>query len=74
MNKVIDNVKGMISDWLASAKSKRLLAAVITSIFTTVGVETGWLTTEQALNISGIAIAAILGDSFRPMNPNKVAE
>ena len=71
MNKVIDNVKNMIGDWLASAKSKRLLAAVITSVLTTVGVETGWLTTEQALNISGIAIAAILGDSFRPMNPEK---
>ncbi len=72
--KILDNLKSMASDWLASAKSKRLLAAVITSIFTTIGVETGWLTTEQALNISGIAIAAILGDSFRPMNPDKGKE
>ena len=69
--KILDNLKAMASDWLASAKSKRLLAAVITSVLTTIGVETGWLTTEQALNISGIAIAAILGDAFRPMNPNK---
>ena len=69
--KILDNLKAMASDWLASAKSKRLLAAVITSVLTTIGVETGWLTTEQALNISGIAIAAMLGDSFRPMNPKK---
>lgn len=71
MNKIIDNVKGMIGDWLASTKSKRLVAAVITSVLTTVGVETGWLSESQAMNIAGIAIAAILGDSYRPMNPDK---
>jgi hypothetical protein len=74
MRKIIDNIKSHVSDWLASSKSKRLLAAVIVSVVTTVGTNDGWMTEQQALNIAGIVIAAILGDSYRPMNPNKVTE
>ena len=56
MNKILSNVKGMFSDWLASTKSKRLVAAIVTSVFTTIGVETGWLSEAQALNLSLIHI------------------
>tara|TARA_R100001163_G_C5068498_1_gene208977 strand:- start:22537 stop:22761 length:225 start_codon:yes stop_codon:yes gene_type:complete len=72
--KFLDNLKAMASDWLKSAQSKRLVAAIVTAVFTTVGVETGWLTENQSMNIAGIVIAAILGDSYRPMNPSKLEE
>ena len=74
MRKIIDNIKAHMSDWLHSSKSKRLLAAVIVSVVTTVGTNDGWMTEEQALNVAGIVIAAILGDSYRPMNPNKTVD
>lgn len=74
MRKIIDNIKEHVSDWFHSSKSKRLLAAVIVSVVTTVGTNDGWMTEEQALNVAGIVIAAILGDSYRPMNPNKTVD
>lgn len=72
MNKILDNVKAKFKDWMASANSKRLLATVITAVIVTAGTFNGWLTEDQAQNIAGLVIAAVLGDSYRPMNPEKI--
>ena len=72
MSKILDNVKAKFKDWLASADSKRLVATVITAVVVTAGTFNGWLTEDQAQNIAGLVIAAVLGDSYRPMNPAKI--
>ena len=69
---ILDNIKKKFSDWLTSADSKRLVSTVITGVVVTVGTFNGWLTEDQAQNIAGLVIAAILGDSYRPMNPSKL--
>lgn len=72
MKTILDNIKSKFSDWLASADSKRLIATVLTAVVVTVGTFNNWLTEDQAQNIAGLVIAAILGDSYRPMNPSKL--
>jgi hypothetical protein len=72
MKTILDNIKSKFSDWLASADSKRLVATVLTAVVVTVGTFNNWLTEDQAQNIAGLVIAAILGDSYRPMNPSKL--
>ena len=72
MRKVIDNIKVHLVDWFQSSKSKRLLATVITVVITTIGTNDGWLTEEQSLNVAGVIIAFIIGDSYRPVNPAKI--
>lgn len=71
--KIIENIKAKVADWLASTDSKRMLAGVITAVVTTIGTHNGWLSEQQALNVSGVVIAMILGDSYRPMNPEKAS-
>ena len=71
MKAINDNIKGKVADWLKSTDSKRLLAGVITAVVTTVGTYQNWLTEQQAMNVSGVVIALILGDSYRPINPDK---
>ena len=66
---MFDKIKARLGDWWKSSSSKRLQAAVITAIFTTVA--TGFITEQQALYISGLIIATIIGDSYRPINPEK---
>jgi TRAP-type C4-dicarboxylate transport system permease large subunit len=72
MKMILDNIKQKLSDWLTSADSKRLVSTVVTAVIVTAGTFNGWLTEDQAQNIAGLVIAAILGDSYRPMNPAKV--
>lgn len=72
MQKVITNAKEHISDWFQSSKSKRLLATIITVVVTTIGTNDGWLTEAQSLNVAGVIIAFIIGDSYRPINPAKI--
>ncbi len=74
MGTILNSLKTRIADWCKSASSKRLQAAIITSIFTTIGTQTGWLSETQALSISGMVIAVIVGDSYRPINPSKVSD
>tara|TARA_Y100000310_G_scaffold292579_1_gene321456 strand:- start:20 stop:244 length:225 start_codon:yes stop_codon:yes gene_type:complete len=68
---MIDKLKSGLGDWWKSASSKRLQAAVITAIFTTVATNSGFITEQQALYISGLIIAVVIGDSYRPLNPEK---
>ena len=72
MKTILDNIKKKLSDWLTSADSKRLVSTVVTAVIVTAGTFNGWLTEDQAQNIAGLVIAAIIGDSYRPMNPAKV--
>ena len=72
MNTILSNIKKKLSDWASSTDSKRLLATIITAVVVTAGTYNGWLTEVQAQNIAGLVIAAILGDSYRPMNPEKI--
>jgi len=74
MNALFEKVKSVVVDWFQSASSKRLLAAVITAIFVTIASNSGLLSEDQAYRISGIVIALIIGDSYRPINPNKLSE
>ncbi len=66
-----EKVKGIFHDWWNSTSSKRLLAAIITAVFVTISSNSGFLSEDQAYRISGIVIALIIGDSYRPLNPNK---
>jgi hypothetical protein len=72
MQKIISNAKAHLADWFQSSKSKRLLATVITVVVTTIGTNDGWLTESQSLNVAGVIIAFIIGDSYRPVNPVKI--
>lgn len=72
MRKIIDNIKSHLVDWFQSSKSKRLLATIITVVVTTIGTNDGWLTEAQSLNVAGVIIAFIIGDSYRPINPVKI--
>tara|TARA_R110002020_G_scaffold12409_6_gene45522 strand:- start:24991 stop:25290 length:300 start_codon:yes stop_codon:yes gene_type:complete len=74
MNAFIGKIKSTFSDWLQSTSSKRLFAGIITAIFVTIASNSGYLSEDQAYRISGIVIALIIGDSYRPINPNKVTE
>ena len=71
---MIDSIKQRISDWWKSAVAKRLQAAVITAVITTIAERTGWISSEQATRLAGLVIAVIVGDSLRPLNPDKVKE
>ena len=68
---MFDKIKARLGDWWKSSSSKRLQAAVITAVFTTVATNSGFITEQQALYISGLIIATIIGDSYRPINPEK---
>lgn len=74
MNTIIENVKSTLKDWFQSASSKRLFAGIITAVFVTIAGNSGYLSEDQAYRISGLVIALIIGDSYRPINPQKVAD
>lgn len=71
---MLDSIKQRISDWWKSAAAKRLQAAVITAVITTIAERTGWISSEQATRLAGLVIAVIVGDSLRPLNPDKLKE
>ena len=74
MNALFDKIKSTLSDWIQSTSSKRLFAGIITAVFVTIASNSGYLSEDQAYRISGIVIALIIGDSYRPINPSKVAD
>tara|TARA_R100000781_G_scaffold49161_1_gene32668 strand:+ start:345 stop:563 length:219 start_codon:yes stop_codon:yes gene_type:complete len=71
---MLDSIKKAIGDWWKSATAKRLQATLITVVITTVADQTGWISTDQANRLAGVVIALIIGDSLRPLNPDKVKE
>ena len=70
----MDWMKQAALDWWDSASSKRLVAGIITAVFTTIASNSGYLSEDAAFRISGIVIALIVGDSYRPLNPKKPIE
>lgn len=60
-------MKTWIIDILISAKSKRILAAMLGAGLVAWGDEMG-MAQEQTLAISGMIIALILGDSYRSVS------
>ena len=70
----MDWLKRAAGDWWGSASSKRLVAGVITAVFTTIASNSGYLSEDAAFRISGIVIALIVGDSYRPINSKKTHE
>ena len=71
---MLDSIKEAIGDWWKSSTAKRLQATLITVVITTVADQTGWISTDQANRLAGVVIALIIGDSLRPLNPDKVKE
>lgn len=71
---MLDSIKQRISDWWKSSAAKRLQAAVVTAVITTIAERTGWISSEQATRLAGLVIAVIVGDSLRPLNPEKLKE
>jgi hypothetical protein len=71
VNTIFEKLKNGISDWWSSGASKRLLASAITAFMVTFGQDSGWITTDQAYQLAGLVIGLVIGDSYRPINPNK---
>lgn len=71
VDKIKENLKSKLKDWWSVSDSKRLAAVVITAALTTVLTHNDLMTNDAAYRITGLIIAAVLGDSYRPMNPNK---
>ena len=68
---ILEQAKNGIMDWWNSPGSKRLLAYAITAFMVTFGQDSGWITTDQAYQLAGVVIGLVIGDSYRPINPNK---
>lgn len=71
IDQIKENLKNKFKDWWSVSDSKRLAAVVITAVMTTVLTHNDLMTNDAAYRITGLIIAAVLGDSYRPMNPNK---
>ncbi|MAH50382.1 hypothetical protein CMI37_31460 [Candidatus Pacearchaeota archaeon] len=63
-------IKSFLGDLRKSAASKRVLGATLTAFFLAMAEEWG-VNSETAMSVAGIAIALIVGDSLRPVNPEK---
>ena len=74
IDQIKENLKKKFKDWWSVSDSKRLAAVVITATMTTVLTHNDLMTNDAAYRITGLIIAAVLGDSYRPMNPNKGIE
>jgi len=70
MNTLIDKIKGMVPGFLRLIFSKRAVSAAVTAFFVTHAEDYG-IPTESAMAVAGIVIAFIIGDSVRPINPDK---
>jgi len=70
MNTVIDKVKSMVPGFLTLIFSKRAVSAAVTAFFVTHAEDYG-VPTESAIAVAGVVIALIVGDSIRPINPDK---
>jgi len=74
MSVLFSKIKSVITDWIGSASSKRLLASALTAFIVTFGQDSGWITSDQAYQLAGVVIGLVIGDSYRPINPNKATE
>ena len=70
MNTIIDKVKSMLPGFLKLIFSKRAVSAAVTAFFVTHAEDYG-VPVESAMAVAGIVIALIIGDSVRPINPDK---
>ena len=73
MNAIIDKLKGMVPGFVTLIFSKRAVSAAVTAFFVTHAEDYG-VPTESAMAVAGIVIALILGDSVRPINPDKISD
>ena len=64
-------IKSLLGDLRNSAASKRVMGATLTAFFLSMAEEWG-INSDVAMSIAGIAIALIVGDSLRPVNPEKI--
>ena len=74
IEQIKENLKNKLKDWWSISDSKRLAAVVLTAALTTVLTHNELMTEDGAFRVTGLIIAAVLGDSYRPMNPNKGIE
>ena len=70
MNTIIDKVKNMLPGFVKLIFSKRAISAAVTAFFVTHAEDYG-VPVESAMAVAGIVIAFIIGDSVRPINPDK---
>jgi len=70
MNVIIDRLKGLVPGFMKLIFSKRAVTAAVTAFFVTHAEDYG-VPTESAMAVAGIVIALIIGDSVRPINPDK---
>jgi len=70
MNTVIDKLKGLVPGFMKLIFSKRAVSAAVTAFFVTHAEDYG-VPVESAMAVAGIVIAFIIGDSVRPINPDK---
>jgi len=70
MNTIIDKVKSMLPGFLKLIFSKRAVSAAVTAFFVTHAEDYG-VPVNSAMAVAGIVIAFIVGDSIRPINPDK---
>ena len=70
MNTIIDKVKGMVPGFLTLIFSKRAVSAAVTAFFVTHAEDYG-VPTESAIAVAGVVAALLIGDSIRPINPDK---
>ena len=70
MNAIIDKVKSMAPGFLTLIFSKRAVSAAVTAFFVTHAEDYG-VPTESAIAVAGVVAALLIGDSIRPINPDK---
>ena len=70
MNTIIDKLKGMAPGFLKLIFSKRAVSVAVTAFFVTHAEDYG-VPTESAIAVAGVVAALLIGDSIRPINPDK---
>jgi len=70
MNTIIDKVKSMLPGFVKLIFSKRAVSAAVTAFFVTHAEDYG-VPVESAMAVAGLCVAFIVGDSIRPINPDK---
>ena len=70
MNTIIDKLKDMAPGFLKLIFSKRAVSAAVTAFFVTHAEDYG-VPTESAIAVAGVVAALLIGDSIRPINPDK---
>jgi uncharacterized membrane-anchored protein len=70
MNTIIDKLKGMAPGFLKLIFSKLAVSAAVTAFFVTHAEDYG-VPTESAIAVAGVVAALLIGDSIRPINPDK---